>query len=140
MSARCVRPDCDLPAAFRLAANFGDRIGWLCDLEQEPNPHDYLLCARHAEGLTLPINWELHDQRSSRLAAVRSPAPPPPTSGEQDPVFHEEAAIEEPVHEEPVIEGPAAAGFEYDPASELDESTPLLSRAFRAAMPGDARR
>lgn len=161
MSARCVRPDCDLPAAARLSAAFGDGVGWLCDIDgSEVSPHDYLLCARHADSLTLPRSWELHDQRSRRIASFPTPArsstpepisAPEPVDEPATPVQQDQAEAGSEPDRRPLsvtpdpgddrsdapptrsAEAPAAA---YDPAEEVDDSTPLLSRAFRAAMPG----
>jgi len=110
MSARCVRPDCDLPAAAQLSADFTMREGWLRNVDLEHPYHDYLLCARHADTLTLPINWVFHDERGPHLV------PEPEPESEPEP--------------------PPPVERHYDPADEVDESMPLLSRAFRAAMPG----
>jgi len=116
MSARCVRPDCDLPAAAQLSADFTLREGWLRNVDLEHPYHDYLLCARHADTLTLPINWVFHDERRPHLVLEPEPEPEPAPQPEPEPA--------------PTLER------HYDPADEVDESMPLLSRAFRAAMPG----
>jgi hypothetical protein len=33
------------------------------DVRPEPHPATYDLCERHADGLTVPMGWALHDRR-----------------------------------------------------------------------------
>lgn len=130
MGAHCCRPDCDQDAVARLAADFNRREGWLRDVAAGDGPHDYLLCGRHADKMSLPRSWVLHDERQRRglrtVPTAPSPAfepadPPPPP-----PVLEEVA---------PAAPAPQRS-LEFDPAAEVDDSTPLLSRAFRAAVSG----
>jgi len=41
---------------------------WLDTLSAERDPHDYDLCRRHAEALTVPVGWQLIDRRIALVA------------------------------------------------------------------------
>lgn len=63
MMRQCNRSACSEPAAATLGYDYATRTAWLVDAISEPHPATYDLCHRHADGLTIPMGWELHDQR-----------------------------------------------------------------------------
>lgn len=40
---------------------------WLDDLTASRDPHDYDLCERHTDRLSVPNGWRLEDRRSRRV-------------------------------------------------------------------------
>ncbi|MBI2709201.1 MAG: DUF3499 family protein [Actinobacteria bacterium] len=66
MARRCDRPDCHGPATTTLTYDYASATVWLDGLEGEPHPMRHELCARHADGLSLPRGWTLQDHRSIR--------------------------------------------------------------------------
>ena len=63
MSRQCNRAACCETAAATLGYDYRERAAWLVDLIAEPHPATYDLCFRHADGLTVPMGWALHDRR-----------------------------------------------------------------------------
>lgn len=73
MASGCSRPGCSAPAAATLTYDYERSVGWLDGL-QAPHPMQYDLCTFHADRITVPRGWELHDRRGvavlpSRLAS-----------------------------------------------------------------------
>ncbi|HEX9682500.1 MAG TPA: DUF3499 family protein [Acidimicrobiales bacterium] len=112
-SEQCARNDCNDTAAARLSSDFTERIGWLRDLHASDSAHDYILCARHAERLTLPVNWVMYDERSAR-----------PPAGAETP-----QATQAQVDPEP----PGSDQLPLD--VDAGDDRPALSSAFRQALP-----
>jgi hypothetical protein len=48
-----------------LAHNYAERRAWLFDLDANPDPHTYDLCAYHADRFRPPRGWSTEDQRAS---------------------------------------------------------------------------
>ena len=63
MTRHCNRNGCAEPAAATLAYEYATSKVWLVDATQAPHPATYDLCHRHAEGLTVPMGWDLQDRR-----------------------------------------------------------------------------
>lgn len=70
MSRSCARPGCDRPAVATLAYAYAEGVVWLEDLAPEAHPMVHDLCAAHADGVRVPLGWELRDDRR---AAGRGP-------------------------------------------------------------------
>lgn len=64
-SRRCARPGCTGPAIATLAYDYQGSAAWLDDLAAEPHPMTHDLCARHADRLSAPNGWVLHDRRQA---------------------------------------------------------------------------
>lgn len=60
----CVRPLCGSSAAATLTYHYGSRTVWLDNLDEEPDPHGYDLCQRHASVVNVPVGWLLEDRRT----------------------------------------------------------------------------
>jgi len=64
MFERCIR--CGAPSGIRMAFDYDARMVWLEDLS-EPivQGSGWAMCERHADRLTPPVGWTLHDRRGS---------------------------------------------------------------------------
>ena len=71
MNRQCNRSACGDTAAASLSFDYEARAAWLIDAAQ-PHPATYLLCQRHADALSVPIGWTLHDNRTTLDAARAS--------------------------------------------------------------------
>ena len=60
----CVRPLCGASAAATLTYHYGSRTAWIDNLDEEPDPHGYDLCERHAARVNVPVGWALDDRRT----------------------------------------------------------------------------
>jgi hypothetical protein len=135
MARLCARPGCSAPAAATFNFDGLNRIVWLNPLADAAAYSAGDLCARHAERLHPPRNWELRDCRpspASRQPAATAPSrhyPPvhEPRGGRvttaPDPVRAKRPAASMPLvpqERDPVRPGVAASA-----------RTPLLARAFR---------
>ncbi len=60
----CAKPLCGAPAAATLMYHYGSRTVWLDNLDEEPEPQSYDLCASHAGSITVPVGWALDDRRT----------------------------------------------------------------------------
>ena len=47
-----------------LSYDYGGREVWLNDLAAEADPANHDLCERHADRVTAPQGWVLHDRRN----------------------------------------------------------------------------
>ncbi|MGQ0802983.1 MAG: DUF3499 family protein [Actinomycetota bacterium] len=99
----CERPGCNEPAAATFTFNSRHQSVWLDHLG-ETNASAGHLCQRHADALSPPRGWELHDRRD--LARVIDPSERAPAGR---------------------VSRPAAS------ERDMEERTPLLARAFRGA-------
>ena len=63
VNRRCARPGCGRPATTTLSYAYGQRTGWLDDLQAEDSPANHDLCAPHADRTHPPKGWELSDRR-----------------------------------------------------------------------------
>jgi hypothetical protein len=60
--AACTR--CPTTATALLTFAYAARESWLADLESRPAPAGIALCDRHADAITPPVGWVLHDRRA----------------------------------------------------------------------------
>jgi hypothetical protein len=67
MNRQCSRTGCAQPASSTLSYQYGRAIVWLDDLTSSRDPHQYDLCERHTERLSVPNGWRLEDRRSRRV-------------------------------------------------------------------------
>ena len=63
MARRCARPTCSTAAVVTLSYDYTARTVWLDDLATQDDPANHDLCERHAERVTAPQGWALHDRR-----------------------------------------------------------------------------
>jgi hypothetical protein len=70
-SRQCSRPGCGIEARATLTYDYAQRRAWIDRLAEE-HPMAYNLCEQHADGLSVPLGWELQDRR-----------PPPAFAGER---------------------------------------------------------
>ena len=73
LTRQCSKTGCSRPAVATLTYVYADQTAVLGPLATFAEPHVYDLCARHADGLTVPRGWEV-----VRLAF--DPTPPAPTA------------------------------------------------------------
>lgn len=64
MSRSCARPGCGRPAVATLSYAYADGVVWLEVLLPEAHPMVHDLCAVHADGVRVPLGWELRDERA----------------------------------------------------------------------------
>ncbi len=123
MARLCSRPSCSAPAAATFNFDGLNRIVWLNDLAGSPIYTAGDLCARHAERLQPPRNWELRDARPTRVTCPAAAAP----SRQVPPARPCPARPRPPVTpaRAPRRARQPVAGFT------AGASTPLLARAFR---------
>jgi hypothetical protein len=118
MARLCSRPGCSAPAAATFNFDGLNRIVWLNDVAHSPIYTAGDLCARHAERLQPPRNWELRDARPTRVTCPAAAAPsrqlPPARPRRPAAPARAPRRARQPV-----------AGFT------AGASTPLLARAFR---------
>jgi hypothetical protein len=62
---RCARPACTELAIATLTYDYSGSAAWLDDLAVEDHPMTHDLCARHADRLSAPNVWVLHDRRQA---------------------------------------------------------------------------
>ncbi|MGB3734441.1 MAG: DUF3499 family protein [Ilumatobacter sp.] len=65
-SRQCSRTGCSDAAAVTLTYDYRQSQVWIDRLAPERNPHDYDMCDRHAERLSVPRGWHLDDRRGAR--------------------------------------------------------------------------
>ena len=63
----CSRPGCSEGASATLTYQYARQAVWMDGLSAERHPHDYDLCARHADRLRVPAGWRLDDRRPGRV-------------------------------------------------------------------------
>jgi hypothetical protein len=64
MARRCARPTCPESAVVTLSYDYTGRNVWLDDLATDDDPANHDLCERHADRVTAPQGWVLHDRRN----------------------------------------------------------------------------
>lgn len=68
MTTTCVR--CPTPPIATLTYAYDRREAWLFDAETgRPRGTSYPMCGSHADRVTTPIGWVLHDRRSPSAEA-----------------------------------------------------------------------
>lgn len=67
MTRQCARPSCDRQAVATLSYQYSASVVWLEPLAPEPHPMTHDLCELHAESQSVPMGWELRDERVPRL-------------------------------------------------------------------------
>jgi hypothetical protein len=137
MARLCARPGCSAPAAATFNFDGLNRIVWLNSLADAAAYSAGDLCARHAERLSPPRNWDLRDCRPSpatRQLGATAPSrhcpPVPEPSHARLTTVPDPARVERPAASLPV------APDEREPARPrvaASARTPLLARAFRGA-------
>lgn len=65
MRRSCSRPACGNPPAATLAYDYAGRSVWVDPLAEESHPMTHDLCGRHADNLSVPNGWVLHDRRAT---------------------------------------------------------------------------
>lgn len=132
MVRQCARPGCSAPATATFNFDGLERVVWLAPLADARALSAGDLCRRHADRLRPPLHWELRDVRSAHAAHVsaaplapsRHIAPPPPPA---------QRLPFEPTRVRPAALLRAADAPEHERPEATPVSTPLLTRAFRAA-------
>ncbi|HTN99523.1 MAG TPA: DUF3499 family protein [Microthrixaceae bacterium] len=66
MSRKCARSACPSPATATLSYSYADGVVWLEDLLPEAHPMLHDMCEHHASSLSVPLGWNLRDERSVR--------------------------------------------------------------------------
>jgi hypothetical protein len=134
MGGVCERPGCVRPAAAAVAADPRRLIVWLGDLETSGESVN-VLCAVHADNLAVPVGWERRDVREApRLFAVPTTPPEPrPKRRRARPAAAEVADAPPPASLGDLHHGGAELSEDATVLLSVDESSPLLARAFRAA-------
>lgn len=69
-SRQCSRTGCSDAAAVTLTYDYRQSQVWIDRLAPERNPHDYDMCDRHADRLSVPRGWHLDDRRGVRRNAL----------------------------------------------------------------------
>lgn len=67
MYRSCARPACAAPAAATLAYDYAGQTVWVDPLAVESHPMTHDLCGRHADTLSVPRGWQLHDRRADAV-------------------------------------------------------------------------
>jgi hypothetical protein len=116
MARKCARPGCNAPAVATFNFDGLRRVVWVGPLDVAVGRSAGDLCRRHADLLRPPLHWEVRDVRPAPTPTYPAPAAPSRYVAPGPPL-------------EPV--GVAARADAPDGARE--PTSPLLSRAFRAA-------
>jgi hypothetical protein len=134
MARLCARPGCNAPAAATFNFDGLNRIVWLNAFTDASAYSAGDLCARHAERLRPPRNWELRDCRPSATTGPLGATAPsrhcaPVPEPRRDRVRARPVGVEQPAASVPLV------APERDPAQThvASATTPLLARAFRGA-------
>ena len=56
-----------------LSYSYADGVVYLEELSAEDHPMVHDLCRQHAEGLRVPLGWELRDERQGAPVDLREP-------------------------------------------------------------------
>ena len=67
VSRSCARPGCGNDAVATLSYAYAEGLVVLEDLAPEAHPMVHDLCQLHAEGLRVPLGWELRDERGTEI-------------------------------------------------------------------------
>ena len=67
VSRSCARPGCGNDAVATLSYAYAEGLVVLEDLAPEAHPMVHDLCQLHAEGLRVPLGWELRDERGTEV-------------------------------------------------------------------------
>ena len=67
VSRSCARPGCGNDAVATLSYAYAEGLVVLEDLAPEAHPMVHDLCRLHAEGLRVPLGWELRDERGTEV-------------------------------------------------------------------------
>jgi predicted component of type VI protein secretion system len=134
MAQLCARPGCSAPAAATFNFDGLNRIVWLNPLADANAYGAGDLCARHAERLRPPRNWELRDCRPTAAEGLPGATAPSRQCAPVAEPPRERVATGRPA---PVrVERPAAGPVPHEredalPRVAASARTPLLARAFR---------
>jgi len=137
---RCSRPTCPEHGVVAVAFDAGSRVAVF---EAPTEWSALILCRPCADRLTLPAGWTWLDGAGQmalfpELATVVVPAPALELVEEDPPPLDQLELFEPPAAIEPDPDGWSwPVGLDDGPIDELasvDESTPLLARAFRASQ------
>ena len=61
----CSKNGCQANAEATVTLRYGPKEVVVVDLERERNPNLLELCGPHADGLSVPLGWELTDLRTA---------------------------------------------------------------------------
>jgi hypothetical protein len=120
MAVSCKRVGCRVPASTTLVIDARRATVTLIGVGDAPT--GVTLCSVHVASVTAPVNWTLLDERDPELRLVAAAPRPRPPAGSR----RRRAPDDEPF--------PWHHHFDDDAPEALCASTPLLSRAFRAAV------
>ena len=67
VSRSCARPGCGNDAVATLSYAYAEGLVVLEDLSPEAHPMVHDLCRQHAEGLRVPLGWDLRDERAATV-------------------------------------------------------------------------
>jgi hypothetical protein len=136
MARLCARPGCSAPAAATFNFDGLNRIVWLNAFTDAAAYSAGDLCARHAERLRPPRNWELRDCRPSpaarqpgATAPSRHYAPDPEPRRDRVPTVAGPVEVERPAASVPLAPHERETVLPHVASAR----TPLLARAFRGA-------
>jgi hypothetical protein len=136
MARLCARPACSAPAAATFNFDGLNRVVWLNPLADAAAYSAGDLCARHADRLRPPRNWELRDCRPSpgnRQPGATAPSRHYAPGPEPTPTH---VTVAEPIREERPAASLPVAPRERNPVPArvaATARTPLLARAFRGS-------
>ncbi|MET0276461.1 MAG: DUF3499 family protein [Acidimicrobiia bacterium] len=151
VAERCSRTQCSAPAAARVAFDALTRFVWIDPFEAD-GPLDVsargagALCARHADHLVAPRGWAVQDRRGRDLQLWSdrpAPQPAPVVEGARAPTpsprIGSVTVLEQPLPFDAAAPAPepTPAPSAYDDIDDVLDAarSPLLSRAFNAALP-----
>lgn len=126
MSELCARPGCSVRAVATFTFDGLERIVWVNHLAEAAAYSAGDLCQRHADLLSPPRHWILHDTRTDGGSTEPSGAAAPSR-------HHAPADAPEPPAEQPAT--PVTEPAARLPIRTLEARTPMLARAFRGATP-----
>jgi len=152
MEAECTRMTCNDPATILLAYDPRTARAWLRDFSSDVDPSlGLILCTRHGEATSVPVAWELIDERIPVDLTVPAPADgrselsfddifPPRSAGRPDPWADDEPTwddqkLTEAEAEEVIAKDPAVAPLLIDDDDYLDydEAEELLAPELPAS-------
>lgn len=68
VTRQCARPTCSAVATVTLTYDYGAGVVWLEPLHLDSHPMTHDLCVAHADRLSVPQGWRLHDLRDEQVA------------------------------------------------------------------------
>lgn len=115
MTMACARFGCTERAHTVLVFEPGSAAAWLMHAVDSHRTQGILLCRAHADVVTVPVGWNLVDERDPTWEPVRSAAPQTP---EPEPTEAAKAQPTAPFREADVVDIASAAGAPADAEQE----------------------